>query len=119
MWRMNRADTHQSILFFDIELKSLFKRIIAMGYTIEMDEQAKDFILRKGWDAQYGARPLKRAIQQYIENDLADEIIKADVLPGDSIRITIPEGTTVEETERLTFIIEKGDTSRQLEEQLK
>lgn len=82
-----------------------------MGYGIEIDEQAKDFILKKGWDEQYGARPLKRAIQQYIEDDLADEIIKADILPGDTIHITATD-------EAITFNIEKGATSQQLEEQL-
>ena len=78
---LQREDIHKII---EIELKGLFKRVHNMGFGIDIDEKAKDFILRKGWDEQYGARPLKRAIQHYIEDDLADEIIKADILPGDT-----------------------------------
>ena len=76
-----------------------------------MDEKAKDFIVSKGWDENYGARPLRRAIQRYVEDDLADEIIKADILPGDTIRITADD-------EHVFFDIEKGETSRQLDEAL-
>ncbi|MBR6441716.1 MAG: hypothetical protein IKS44_06700, partial [Bacteroidales bacterium] len=64
-----------------------------------------------GWDEQYGARPLRRAIQRYIEDDLADEIIKADILPGDTIRVSSDD-------EKITFDIEKGETSKALDEAL-
>ena len=101
---LQREDIHKII---EIELKGLFKRVHNMGFGIDIDEKAKDFILRKGWDEQYGARPLKRAIQHYIEDDLADEIIKADILPGDTIHITALEGSDTQ-TEGLTFNIEKG-----------
>ena len=77
-----------------------------------MDEKAKDFILEKGWDEQYGARPLRRAIQRYIEDDLADEIIRADILPGDTICITADDT-------HITFDIEKGETSKQLMDAMK
>ena len=80
-----------------------------MGYGVEMDEKAKDFLVKKGWDEQYGARPLRRAIQRYVEDDLADEIIKAVILPGDTVKITADD-------EKIAFEIEKGETSRQLEE---
>ena len=108
---LQRDDIHKII---EIELKGLFKRVREMGYGIDIDEKAKDFILRKGWDEQYGARPLKRAIQHYIEDDLADEIIKADILPGDTIHITANEGSD-SRPEGLTFNVEKGDTSHQFE----
>ena len=108
---LQRDDIHKII---EIELKGLFKRVREMGFGIDIDEKAKDFILRKGWDEQYGARPLKRAIQHYIEDDLADEIIKADILPGDTIHITALEGSDTQ-TEGLTFNIEKGDTSHQFD----
>ena len=88
-----------------------------MGYGIDIDDKAKDFILKKGWDEQYGARPLKRAIQHYIEDDLADEIIKADILPGDTIHITTTEDNENED-QKLTFHIENGATSQQLEAEL-
>ena len=102
---LKRDDIHKII---DIELKSLFNRIRTMGFDIDMDDQAKDFLLKKGWDEQYGARPLKRAIQQYVEDDLADEIIKADILPGDTIHVTASD-------DALTFDIEKGEASHQLD----
>ena len=107
---LQREDIHKII---EIELKGLFKRVRNMGFGIDIDEKAKDFILRKGWDEQYGARPLKRAIQHYIEDDLADEIIKADILPSDTIHITALDGDT--QPEGLTFTIEKGDTSHQFD----
>ena len=111
---LKRADIHKII---DIELKGLFKRVKGMGYGINIDDKAKDFILKKGWDEQYGARPLKRAIQHYIEDDLADEIIKADILPGDTIHITTTEDNENED-QKLTFHIENGATSQQLEAEL-
>ena len=105
---LKRDDIHRII---DIELHGLFDRIRKMGYGVEMDERAKDFLVKKGWDEQYGARPLRRAIQRYIEDDLADEIIRAVILPGDTIRISSDD-------ERITFDIEKGETSRGLIEAL-
>ncbi len=101
---LKREEIHRII---DIELKGLFGRIREMGYEVEMDEKAKDFLVAKGWDEQYGARPLRRAIQRYIEDDLADEIIKAVILPGDTIKVSADE-------ENITFDIEKGETSNQL-----
>ena len=105
-----RNDIHRIIA---IELKGLFARIKAMGYEVNIDEAAKDFILKKGWDEQYGARPLKRAIQRYIEDDLADEIIKSDILPGDTINISAT-GEGVDE--KITFDIVKGETSNLLDQ---
>ena len=101
---LKREDIHRII---DIELRGLFDRIRGMGFGVELDEKAKDFLVDHGWDEQYGARPLRRAIQRYIEDDLADEIIRADILPGDTIRITT-------EDDKIVFITEKGEMSRQL-----
>ena len=82
---LKRNDIHRII---DIELRDLFLRVKKMGYGVDIDESAKDFLLKKGWDENFGARPLKRAIQRYIEDDLADEIIKAELIPGDTIHVT-------------------------------
>ena len=103
---LGREEIHKII---DIELRGLFGRIRKMGFEVEMDENAKDFIVSKGWDEQYGARPLRRAIQRYVEDDLADQIIKSDILPGDTIRVTADE-------EHVFFDIEKGETSKQLDD---
>ena len=111
---LKRNDIHKII---DIELKGLFKRIRTMGYEIEIDEKAKDFLVKKGWDAQFGARPLKRAIQRYIEDDLAEEIIKADILAGDTIRVTTAKSdadSPALDDEKIVFEIEKGEASKQL-----
>ncbi len=106
---LKRDDIHKII---DIELRGLFGRIRKMGFEVEMDEKAKDFLLAKGWDEQFGARPLRRAIQRYIEDDLADEIIRADILPGDTIRITATDT-------KITFDIQKGQASQAFEAELR
>ena len=71
----------------DIELKGLWKRIEDMGYKVELSEEAKQFIAEKGYDVQFGARPLKRAIQNYIEDSIAEMIINDDIPLGATIRI--------------------------------
>ena len=105
---LQREDIHRII---DIELRGLFSRIRQMGFEVDMDERAKDFIVAKGWDENYGARPLRRAIQRYVEDDLADLIIKADILPGDTIHISADDNNVV-------FDIEKGETSQALDAEL-
>ena len=59
-----------------------------MGYQIKMSEAAKDFIAEKGYDIQFGARPLKRAIQKYLEDPMAEVIIKSNMKEGDTIAIS-------------------------------
>lgn len=81
---LERDDIHKII---DVELKKVFKRIEEMGYSLELTEKAHDFIAEKGWDDQFGARPLKRAIQKYVEDVLAEEIIKSNIKVGEKIII--------------------------------
>ncbi|MBD5258937.1 MAG: ATP-dependent Clp protease ATP-binding subunit [Barnesiella sp.] len=69
----------------DIELAGFYKRIDTLGYKLEITERAKSFIADKGYDREYGARPLKRAIQKYLEDGLAELIIDATINPGDTI----------------------------------
>ncbi len=69
----------------DIELVKLFKRIKDIGYELELTDKAKDYIADKGFDKQYGARPLNRAIQKYVEDALAEEIINSKIQEGDTI----------------------------------
>ncbi len=85
---LERDDIHKII---DVELKKVFKRIEDMGFTIELTEKAHDFIAEKGWDEQYGARPLKRAIQRYVEDVLAEEIIRTKINVGEKIIIDYDE----------------------------
>ncbi|WP_274475406.1 ATP-dependent Clp protease ATP-binding subunit [Mangrovimonas aestuarii] len=75
----------------DIELAKLFTRIKDLGYTLKLSTKAKGFIANKGFDKQYGARPLKRAIQKYVEDALAEEIIASKVQEGDTIVMDLDE----------------------------
>ncbi len=79
---LEREHIHQII---DIELNKLFDRIRELGYELQLTDEAKDYIADKGFDKQYGARPLKRAIQKYIEDALAEEIVNSKIEEGDSI----------------------------------
>ena len=72
-----------------IELKKMFKRVSEMGYEIEISDPAIDFIMEKGWDPHFGARPLKRAIQKYIEDPLAEELIKGNLKEGSTIKLEL------------------------------
>jgi ATP-dependent Clp protease ATP-binding subunit ClpC len=81
---LTRDDIHKII---DIELDSLYGRIKGLGYTIKISEDAKDFISDKGYDVEFGARPLKRAIQKYLEDPLAEEIIRSPLTEGDIIDV--------------------------------
>ena len=85
---LERNDIHKII---DVELKKLFMRINEMGYQLELTDKAHDFIAEKGWDEQYGARPLKRAIQKYVEDVLAEEIIRTKINVGEKIIIDYDE----------------------------
>ncbi|MCK4664198.1 MAG: ATP-dependent Clp protease ATP-binding subunit [Bacteroidales bacterium] len=71
----------------DIELKGLYERVKKLGYELKISSSAKDFICDKGYDIQFGARPLKRAIQKHIEDEMAEVIIRASVTEGDTIQV--------------------------------
>ncbi|MBT8236673.1 MAG: ATP-dependent Clp protease ATP-binding subunit [Bacteroidia bacterium] len=85
---LEREHIHKII---DIELNKLFQRIREIGYELKLSEKAKDYIADKGFDKQYGARPLKRAIQKYIEDALAEEIVNAKLEEGDQIAMDLDE----------------------------
>ena len=82
----------------DVELKGLYKRIEALGYTVDLSEEARQFVAEKGYDVQFGARPLKRAIQNYIEDGISELIVNGDIKPGTTIHITKEE-----QQDELTF----------------
>jgi ATP-dependent Clp protease ATP-binding subunit ClpC len=75
----------------DIELKQLYERVHKLGYKIKISKKAKDQIIEKGWDPQFGARPLKRAIQKYVEDVLAEELIKHKISEGDTVQLDFDE----------------------------
>ena len=75
----------------DIELKALYQRIEQTGYHVDLTDEAKEFVASKGYDVQFGARPLKRAIQNYIEDGISDLIVNGNLEPGSTIHITLNE----------------------------
>lgn len=83
----------------DIELKGFRKRISELGYELEISEDAKNYIADRGYDPQFGARPLKRAIQKYIEDEIAGQIINYKLLPGDTIKVCFNKDAESIETE--------------------
>jgi len=79
---LGREHIHKII---DISLAKLFSRVEEMGYKIELTEKAKDFLADKGFDPKFGARPLNRAIQKYLEDQIAEEILKGNVNEGETL----------------------------------
>ena len=97
---LKREHIHSII---DIELNSLSKRVVDLGYGFEVTDSAKDFIVEKGYDEKYGARPLRRAIQKHLEDPFAEEIINSAVEEGDLLKADFKEGD-----EGLTISVQKG-----------
>jgi ATP-dependent Clp protease ATP-binding subunit ClpC len=100
---LEREHIHKII---DIELEKLFARVKDIGYDLNLTEKAKDYIAEKGFDKQYGARPLKRAIQKYIEDALAEEIVNSKLEEGDSIFMDLDK-----KKDSLTIKIKKAEKS--------
>ena len=108
---LEREDIHKII---DIELSKLYGRIGGLGYHLELSDKAKDFIAEKGFDKQYGARPLNRAIQKYIEDALAEEIINSKIAEGDKIEMDYKEGE-----DELVIKVKKGKNTEEESESKK
>lgn len=85
---LNREAIYKII---DIELSGFYNRILSLGYDLKITDKAKNFIAEKGYDSQFGARPLKRAIQKYLEDPLAELIIDATISQGDVITVDLDE----------------------------
>ncbi len=83
----DQLDKNAIYKIIDLELKGFYQRVNNLGYQLILTDKAKEFIASKGYDVQFGARPLKRAIQKYLEDELAEMIIKASVSEGDAITV--------------------------------
>jgi ATP-dependent Clp protease ATP-binding subunit ClpC len=83
-------------------MKGVMKRLTNLGFTLELSSEAKDFIADKGYDAHFGARPLHRAIQKYLEDPLAEEILNMNVKNGDTLIAELDK-----ETEKIKFQIKE------------
>jgi ATP-dependent Clp protease ATP-binding subunit ClpC len=103
---LKKEDIFQII---DIVLKGVYKRLADLGYIIELTEAGKDFLAEKGYDPQFGARPLHRAIQKYLEDPLAEEILRANVKEGDIFQVD-----RIGADEKLTIVIKKAKAGKKL-----
>lgn len=100
----NALEKEHIDLIIEIELSKLYARIQELGYNLKLSDAAKAFIADKGFDKQFGARPLKRAIQKYVEDSLAEEIITSKIHEGDAISMDLDEAT-----QELTVTIKKAE----------
>ena len=87
----------------DILMKGVMKRLTNLGFSLELTEEAKNFIADKGYDQQFGARPLHRAIQKYLEDPLAEEILAMNIKPGDVMVADLDK-----EEQKLKFTLKEG-----------
>ncbi|MFA6767409.1 MAG: ATP-dependent Clp protease ATP-binding subunit [Parabacteroides sp.] len=97
----------------DIELAGVYKRVADLGYKLELTSAAKDFIAGKGYDVQFGARPLKRAIQKYVEDEMAEMIIRASIGEGDTIIVDYDT-----ENAKIISSVQKGESAASMSEKL-
>lgn len=102
---LERKDIYSII---DLELDKVLLRVQDLGYTLKLSKKAKDYIADKGFDKKYGARPLKRAIQKYIEDLLAEEIVNSKLAEGDNISMDYDENK-----DNLTIKIKKGKKEKE------
>src|SRR6056297_331306 len=103
----NSLDKQSIYEIIDIELQGLFKRVKSLGYEIEISKEAKDFVAEKGYDTQSGARPLKRAIQKYIEDPMAETIIQHSVKDGDLLKVDYDK-----ENNKIVINVEKSPENK-------
>ena len=90
-----------------MKLKNVFKRIVEAGYEIELSKTAKEFLSEKGYDPEFGARPLARAIQKYLEDPLAEAIISSTVKQGDVLEVKHAKGA-----DELTISVKKPKAAK-------
>jgi ATP-dependent Clp protease ATP-binding subunit ClpC len=82
-------------LIVELELSKVFKRLGGQKIDLEVDDAAKEFVLEKGWDEKYGARPLRRAVERYLEDPLAEAILRGEVKRGEPIKVTFAGGESL------------------------
>ncbi len=90
-------------VIIDIMMKDVYARVQHLGFTMELSKSAKDFLSEKGYDEKYGARPLHRAIQKYLEDPLAEEILNSQIKPGDIVMVDLD----VKDKEKLKITVKK------------
>ena len=103
----NSLTKENIFLIIDIIMKNVLSRLVTLGFNLVISEEAKGFIADKGYDVQFGARPLHRAIQKYIEDPLAEEILNHSVKEGDTL-----VGDLDKENSKLVFTLQKKEKEK-------
>ena len=98
----NALDKDNIKFIVDVELQKILDRMKGLGYSLRITDKAKNFIAEKGYDKQFGARPLKRTIQRFIEDEIAEKIVLGEVREGDTISVDYAD-----KDEKLTFLVSK------------
>jgi ATP-dependent Clp protease ATP-binding subunit ClpC len=98
----DQLDKNAIINIVDLELRQIVKRVTELGYSIELTNDAKNFLADKGYDIQYGARPLKRALQNYVEDEISELLLDGALQTGDTIVVE-----TDTENKKLKFEVRK------------
>ena len=104
----NSLKTEDLSAIVRIEVATLLERMESIHYHVEINQAAIDFIAKKGHDPKYGARPLARAVQKYVEDPMAEDIVNGKVKEGDNIRFTWKSGD-----EKLTLKVVKAKKKAQ------
>jgi ATP-dependent Clp protease ATP-binding subunit ClpC len=105
----NSLEKEHIFEIIDILMKGVMKRLNTLGFSLELTPDAKDFIAEKGYDQQFGARPLHRAIQKYLEDPLAEEILNMNIKPGDIMVADLDK-----ENQKITFSIRKQPEEQEI-----
>jgi ATP-dependent Clp protease ATP-binding subunit ClpC len=103
----NSLDKENIFEIIDILMKGVMKRLVNLGFGMELSEEAKNFIAEKGYDSQFGARPLHRAIQKYLEDPLAEEILNMNVKAGDTLIADLDK-----ENEKIRFTLKDTEKKK-------
>ncbi len=102
----NQLNQDNILSIIDIALKDVYRRVELLGYKLELTDKAKRFLAEKGYDPQYGARPLLRAIQRYVEDPLAEEILNSDLKEGDVLLLDLDDDDNI--------VITKTETTEEI-----
>ncbi|MCD7971093.1 MAG: ATP-dependent Clp protease ATP-binding subunit [Candidatus Azobacteroides sp.] len=105
----DQLDKEAIFQIIDLELNDFHKRLQTIGYKIELTQEAKEFLAEKGYDIQFGARPLKRAVQKYLEDEMAEMIIKASISEGDTIIVDLDK-----ENQKIVMSVDKKESAENL-----
>ena len=81
----NQLEKEHIFKIFDVEIMGLKNRISVLGYTLDISEKMKDYVVNEGFDIENGARPLKRSIEKHIEDPISEELLKGDIKEGETL----------------------------------